>query len=880
MKDVKLLLEKLRISRERELEREVRILLELKKLSDGTNKADEQGAANGGSDTNGGSVANCSSGANCPDGYLHYVRKKLNGVRRKTLFEQSYYRNALNCYDHAEHYSKVLKNTPNHLQGGSEPEWKKEIIQREDLLTFFHAYLVRKYCERNFLKCVHNDFVRSITYTSLEKDLFFNFVSASRCVLARCLQKVEVLSVETQNETLAQLLNRCKNVILGVQRELAALQERDKQIAKEQLVVADEETNDLCSSLAKYFPFLDERFGESRHNAHVKELYGVYAFVYVFSNVFYVSSLAVGGAKAGRLSGELSGDEVGETINHVSDDLHRVASHRFSSHRLSAHHFSLYRTLIEQFAGGDFMELNETMLYFLSRGGSSNSDDILHNLNALRKATSLQSDFFAAMGGKQIGGHSQKKDHTNDCTVNQKTNHIAREEHPPLSPCINHFFYIGIDFDKTIIKKDSYSAFFKILEKHYFKQSVRRGKDTLTEEDISFFDSFSLEKMKDKPEPTIQERIEYIHKLGHWFVRKELEILEELKKDQESKAEAYSKSYYYYLNQVDRVHVNYSMLLSYYDVFKDVDVDVLNGLISEHYERFELNDYFLETFLHLLSHKMSNRDSFYFDVITLNLKKQICLYTIRNSLMRLRDGEEEHQPISVQQPPTHEPLPLPAPLPEDYYRTFKKYFRVYYSKTHTYDKRLRKYTGSFEYNRLKIKHEEYQPRRDGSTGGGEDPPQGVIEKVSLCSFYDKTVIKTRVCSLLGQVNHKLSAFIGDSLIDLDAMLHSDVAILVGHNELLISFCRKHNIVIKPLVCAAAKIELLARSRGAISSNGGTTNNDAASCNGTATHGAGNKFAPLTDQRDEQLNDLYDEREKVIYSTESWLEIGIFFFGDL
>ncbi|GAB68487.1 hypothetical protein PCYB_133610 [Plasmodium cynomolgi strain B] len=843
MKDVKLLLEKLRISRERELEREVKIFLELKKLSDGTPKGDEQNAVATEKGANGVSMA---SDANSPDSYINYVRKKINSVRRKTVFEHSYYRNALNCYDHSEHYKEVIKYTPSDIQETHKSDMKKAIIHREDNhQTFYYSYLVRKYCERNFLNCVHNYFIRSLTYSFLEKNFFFNFLSANLCVLDRCIKQVEVLSVETENENLAHLLNRCRDVILGVYKELATLHGMEKQITEVQMVVDDKETHDVRSSLVKYFPFLDNRFGKSseggsRHDIHMKELYGVYAFIYVFSNVFYVSSLA--------------------------------------------------------YAKADFMELNETMLYFLSRermaqkGGSNHMwSDILQDLNTLKNATALQSEFFAASAVKQIGGHSQ---------VNPNVNHVTRDN-PPLRPCIHQFFYIGIDFDKTIIKKDSYSAFFKILEKHYFKQSVRKGKDNLTKEDVSFFDNFSFEKMKNKPEPTTQEKVEYIHKMGHWFVLKEMEILEMLKKDQANKAEVYSKSYYYYLNQVDKVHVTYSMLLSYYDVFKDVDVDVLNKLISEHYERFELNDYFLEVFLHLLNHKMENRDSFYFDIITLNLKKQICLYTIRNNLLKVRDGEGTTLPLPPPPPrskqgtrsqeeegmPSQKEVGMPphnevgTRSQEDYYRTFKNYFHVYYSKTHTYDKNQRKYTGAFEYSRLKIKHDDYQLRRDGSTNGGRETSQGVIENVSLCSFYDKTLIKTRVCSLLSDINHKLSAFIGDSLIDLDAMLHSDIAILVGHNELLISFCEKHNIVIKPLVCAAAKIELLARRRGGLTSSSsgatGSSNGPTSSRNdGTA------EVAPPTDQREEELNDLYDEKEKVIYSTESWLEIGIFFFGDL
>ncbi|EUD65919.1 hypothetical protein C922_03643 [Plasmodium inui San Antonio 1] len=917
MKDVKLLLEKLRISREKELEREVKIFLELKRLSDGTPKGDEQNAvaterdANGVTNPNGvnNSIGgNNSIGADTPDSYvnyLNYVKKKINNVRRKTVFEKSYYRNVLNCYDHSEHYKEVIKYTAHELQVTPQSELKKAILQRENLLTFYYAYLVRKHCERNFLKCVHNDFIRSLTYTYLEKNLFFNFLSANLCVLSRCIKCVEVLSEETSNENLTHLLNQCRDVILGVYRELATLRGKDKQIETAQLVVDPKESDDVFSSLVKYFPFLNEpsgkssEGGENRHDAHMKDLYGVYAFIYVFSNVFYVSSLAVSRAKVGRhlpvtgmpncyadnqLSGNVDKNTDIHFSNHLSGDLHR---------------FAMYRMCIEQYAKGDFMELNETMLYFLSRermaqkGDSRDSNhtwgDILHDLNALRNATALQSQFFAAIAAKPIIGDSPVHSNVNDAASD-----------PPLLPCINHFFYIGIDFDKTIIKKDSYSAFFKILEKNYYKESVRPGKDTLTEEEIFFFDNFSLDKMQNKPEPTTQERIEWLHKMGQWFVLKEVAILEELKRDRENREEVYSESYYYYLNQVDKIHITYSMLLSYYDMFKDVDVDVLNGLISEHYERFQLNDYFLEVFLHLLNHKMENKDSFYFDIITLNLKKQICLYTIRNNLLKVKEGEGITLPLSPPSPWSKEGAPFQnregAASQEDYYHTFKKYFHVYYSKTHTYDKGQRKYTGSFDYNRLKIKHGEYQPRRDGNDDGGKNP-NGVIEKVSLCSFYDKTLIKTRVCSLLRHINHKLSAFIGDSLIDLDAMLHSDIAILVGHNELLISFCEKHNIVIKPLVCAAAKIELLTRRRGGLttSMNGADrriteastslnratpSSNDATTDVTPTTNFTANKMAPLTEERDEELNDLYDEREKVIYSTESWLEIGIFFFGDV
>lgn len=876
MKDIKLLLEKVRINRERELEKEVKIFLDLKKLNDGTPKGEEQNLV---------ATEKKTTERNSLDSHINYVRKKMNNLRRKTVFEQSYYRNVINCYDHSEHYKEILKYTPVDFSGIQEPELKKAITDRENLLSFYYAYLVRKTCEPNFLKCVHNYFVRSLTYSSLEKNLFFNFLSANLCVLAECIKQVEVLLVENENKNLAQLLQQCRDILLDVYRELCTLQGMDKEITKVQLVVV-EENHDLLNSLVKYFPFLDEHFGKSgegtsRHDTLIKKLYGIYAFIYVFSNVFYLSSLSVSRAKVGQ---------------HLPV---KGMPKEFSESNLNNHlqRFAMYQMYIEQYAKGDFMELNEKMLFLLSREmlaqkGSINYtwDDILHNLNSLKNATALQSEFFAASGVKKIDNPTKGKDEkSKDSISNCNVNHVERN--PPILPCIHQFFYIGIDFDKTIIKKDSYSAFFKILQKHYFKQNVTKGNDTLTEEDIYFFDNFSLEKMKNKPEPTTQEKIQYIHKLGQWFVIKELEILEELKKDQEKKEHVYSQSYYYYMNQVDRVHVTYSMLLSYYDVFKGVDVDVLNNLISEHYERFELSDYFLEVFLHLLNYKMDNRDSFYFDIITLNLKKQICLYTIRNNLLKLKGGEGST--FSPVPPPRHTKEGRVFQNEDDYYETFKKYFHVYYSKTHTYDKAQRKYTGAFEYNRLKIKHSEYQPRKNGNDGQGEvfqgEKPHGEtspdeIERVSLCSFYDKTLIKTRVCSILHNINHKLSAFIGDSLIDLDAMLHSDIAILVGHNELLISFCEKHNIIIKPLVCAAAKIEFLARRKGGLtkSTNGSAIiSNDATTDVESTINCSANKISTLTDdERTGELNDLYDEGEKIIYSTQSWLEIGIFFFGDI
>ncbi|KJP89792.1 hypothetical protein AK88_00500 [Plasmodium fragile] len=843
MKDVKLLLEKLRINREREFEREVKIFLELKKLSDGTPKGDDESTVGIEKDANGVNSRNGTNSpldVNSPNGASNYVRKKINSLRKKTVFEQSYYRNVLNCYDQSDHYKEVIKYTPYDFQGAQETDSKKAITQSENLLIFYYAYLVRKYCERNFLMCVHNDFIRSLTYTCLEENLFLKFVSINLGVLAKCIKQVEVVSEETENENLVQLMNRCRGVMRGVYNELASLQGKDKTNEAAQLVVDgdDGESHHVCSSLKKYFPFLDEPCGKgiqegSANDAHMKKVYEIYAFVYVFASIFYVTSLAISKAKVGRYL-PIRGMPHDCADSRVQSDLQR---------------FAMYRMFIEQYAKGDFMQLNQAMLYFLSRerlltqkeGMSHTCGDILECLNVLRNATALQSEFFAASRVKEVGSHP---------TDNPHVNYIGSGPSPRV-PFINHFFHVAIDFDKTIIKKDSYSAFFKILEKHYFKESVRTGKETLTEEDITFFNNFSLEEMKNKPKPTTQEKIEYIHKLGHWFSLQELDILENLKKDQEKKEQVYSKSYYHFLNEVDKVHVNYSMLLSYYDVFKDVQVDVLNSLISEHYERFELNEFFLEVFLHLLNYKMENRDSFYLDVITLNLKKQICLYTIRNNLLKVRGGT-----FALSPPPP--PSSATAPTEEDYYQTFKKYFHVYYSKTHTYDKGQRKYTGEFEYNRLKIKHGEYQP------GGGNDV--GTIEKVSLSSLYDKTLIQTKVCSLLRHVNHKLSAFIGDSLIDLDAMLHADIAILIGHNELLITFCEKHNIIIKPLVCAAAKIEMLARARNATS--------DVT----PATNGTANKNVSPIDQRGEELKDLYDEKEKVIYSTESWLEIGIFFFG--
>ncbi|SOV82778.1 conserved Plasmodium protein, unknown function [Plasmodium reichenowi] len=483
----------------------------------------------------------------------------------------------------------------------------------------------------------------------------------------------------------------------------------------------------------------------------------------------------------------------------------------------------------------------------------------------------------------------------NDNIINDHINNLK---------CIDEFFHISIDFDKTIIKKDSYSFFYKLLCKHY---NIKKPKDIeLTQEETDFFENMNIENIhkENKKNYTYEERINYIYKISKWYIIKENKLLKELQEKQDI-SNVYSDSYYYYLKKFDQINITHSALISYYDILKDVDINAINSLIYDYYDRFQLNDYFLDVFLRFIQYKQQNNDDFFFDIITLNFKKQIVLYTLQNNIMKL---ENEHpfnvntRKASDNNDNNNNDNNNDNHIDDDdnnnndnhsdddnnnnnnyydyckdnhrdshndkvkhkYYQTFKKYFNVYYSKMYSYDKEKNVYTGGFEYNKLKIKHKNY------------NYSSNKVDYVTILSLFDKTVVRKKVCTIIKNTNHKLSCFIGDSIIDLDAMLSTDIPILLGCNQLVLTFCKKHNIVIKPLIFAAAKIELLKMKKNKTENKSNTKDERTRDINNNEQHESNS----IIDQREKELSEIYDENKKVIYATESWLEIGTFFFGKM
>ncbi|EWC73991.1 hypothetical protein C923_05310 [Plasmodium falciparum UGT5.1] len=512
----------------------------------------------------------------------------------------------------------------------------------------------------------------------------------------------------------------------------------------------------------------------------------------------------------------------------------------------------------------------------------------------------------------------------NDNIINDHINNLK---------CIDEFFHISIDFDKTIIKKDSYSFFYKLLCKHY---NIKKPKDIeLTQEETDFFENINIENIhkENKTNYTYEERINYIYKISKWYIIKENKLLKELQ-EKEDISDVYSDSYYYYLKKFDQINITHSVLISYYDILKDVDINAINCLIYDHYDNFQLNDYFLDVFLRFIQYKQHNNNTFFFDIITLNFKKQIVLYTLQNNIMKLenehpfnvttseatynndnnnndnnndnnnndnnndnyckdnhsdhnnnndnyckdnhsdhnnnndnycKDNHSDHNNNNNDNyckdngRDSHNDQ-----VKHKYYQTFKKYFNVYYSKMYSYDKEKNVYTGEFEYDKLKIKHKNY----NGSSNK--------VDYVTILSLFDKTVVRKKVSTIIKNTNHKLSCFIGDSIIDLDAMLSTDIPILLGCNQLVLTFCKKHNIVIKPLIFAAAKIELLKMKKNKTESKSNTKGERTVHIHKNEQHESNS----IIDQREKELSEIYDENKKVIYATESWLEIGTFFFGKM
>ncbi|SBT72304.1 conserved Plasmodium protein, unknown function [Plasmodium malariae] len=1108
MKDIKLLLEKLRTRREKEFDKDVKILIDLKKHIhvSRTKKGYKSSVTE---------EDNCLSSENFKN-CIVYVEKVYKNLKRKTLYEHSYYSNVINSYHKSSHYNAIMNYSDDDstsrgsrfisgmiscinsgsTDNGSCLPFSPLGVRTEknvNLIKFFHMYLIRKYCEKSFYKCLHSEFTRAITYNYLDTNHFYKCLESELYLLYSYIQLFSSVLLKNENINEQHPIRMCSELLSNIYEQLNVLRKKG---TSKNVQPYDEEKSVPHNSIIKYVYFIVHFLSKNKNYNYLNLLYGIYSFIYIFSNVYYTCFMSFNKVKAEKYIEAHDQKKINYEAK-LSSNERVVFPHGDKSYEDK---FILYYKYINEYANVNFMELNEFLLYFLSKESVHKNNyhfnDIMKDLNIIKYATNLQKLFFTQVftstqkddilhhNGKYTAirrnickkictvtensplyldltpekkeafqkyveliredgnsvystnyaqgsnsnetsiclsnsGEGSPRLHIHqECLVNSQFDHLffeqttfniddalfpkngnekgkmlegitseefsgtgekefKRNDHINMEGvkqnerfsttdndekkrgwkeekeyflknfndiyegeenrlhCIDEFYYIAIDFDKTIIKKDSYSFFFKMLERKYYKSSYSKGnvnKDgsgnengigigngkgaKLTQEDIHFFKSFSMDKMKEKKIHSVEERIEYLHKINEWFIIEENTILEKLE-DEKNISEPYSDSYYYYLKLVDNLHVSYSMLIAYYDILKDINVDVLNNLINESYDNFQVNDYFLEVFLHLMNHKQKNRKTFYFDIITLNLKKQICLYTIRNNLLKVKgvpiqSGVLHNSSSTTTTTATttaattaattatttaattattglgENSTSLPLPVNEctseqvedthdenDYYQIFKKYFNVYYSKTHTYDKEKRIYTGNFEYNKLKIKHEKY------------NEADSIEEKVTLCSLFDKTRIKTKVCSLLTNINHNLSAFIGDSLIDLDAMLSADIPILIGHNDLLIKFCEKHSIMIKPLVFAAAKVEQLKRRNRNRNINGNINNYESVKSD-TIEYIEGmhqkkvapGKFISITTERSEQLNDIYDENKKIIYSTESWLEIGIFLFGDI
>ncbi|CRH03931.1 conserved Plasmodium protein, unknown function [Plasmodium relictum] len=935
MKDIKLLIEKLRITREKEFEKDVKILLDMKKhidlLHSGNNDIEN-------------SLKNFNNS-------IRYVEKIYSELKKKTIFQHSYYNNVINNYKKSSYYNTVMNyNTIND--------------RNENLVNFFHMYLIRKYCEKSFYACLHNKFTRSITYNYLEKKDFHKYIDSDLYFLYSYIQTFSYVLLKNENLNM-HLMKLCSEMISRIYEELILLRKKAKY---RNVQLYNEENYIPHNSLIKYVYFIVEFLSKNKNYNYLNILYGVYSCIYVFSNVYYTCSLSFNNLKVENYIDKKKNDN-------KNDD---------------EDNFILYYKYINEYSGCDFMKLNEMLLYFISKEKLKSNfgfNDILKDFNIVKYTTILERLFFTEIFVKNnndlidnekfkfikinifkkicsifdssplyfefplanenfcynyidekernISGSSNLKkisknenkekclsnnelhhyffekakfnidnvffekylnntikgnvhnienkgstcdtvtnNNINDNTINNnRVNDWKAEKEYFLKlfndnyldkkhylECINEFYYIGIDFDKTIVKKDSYSFFFKLLKKYY--NYNKKEEINLTQDDIYFFDNITIEQLKNKKEFPPEERIYHLHKISQWFTLKEEMFLSKLKEKNDI-SEVYSDSYYYFLKLIDDYNMKYSILLSYYDIFNGVNVDIINKAINEAYEELELNDYFLEVFLNLIRFKQKNAENFYFDIITLNLKKELCLIPLNNILTKLdnlsyekkldninnaNNAYEEHYNSKNYEKSCNQ-LNNNNKV-SNYYNSFKKYFNIYYSKSQMYDKEKRKYTGEFKHNQLKIKYNKYTQMNK-------------VENVSLISVFDKTLIKNKVCSLLTKVNHKLSCFIGDSLLDIDAMLSADIPILIGNSKIVTMFCEKHNILIKPLVLAGAKIELL------------KLKNKHNSCISMKE-----KFMSITKEREKQINEMYDENHKIIYSTESWLEIGIFLFGNI
>ncbi|CRG95725.1 conserved Plasmodium protein, unknown function [Plasmodium gallinaceum] len=945
MKDIKLLIEKIKINREIEFEKDVKLLLDMKKYNDALNHSNKNDKEN---------YMNSKNFNNS----IGYVEKIYNEIKKKTIFEHSYYNNLINNYNKSSYYNTIMN-------------YNTVSDKNENLINFFHMYLIRKYCEKNYYICLHNRFIRSITYSYLEKKNFLKYIDSDLYFLYSYIKTFSYILLKNENLNM-YLIKLCSEIMSIIYEKLNLL--RTKATYKN-VQLYDEENYIPHNNLIKYIYFVVEFLCKNENYNYLNILYGVYSCIYVFSNVYYTCALSFNNLKAENYIKK----KKDENKNYDEDN------------------FILYYKYINEYSNCDFMRLNEMLLYFISKEklkNNCNFNDILKDFNIVKYTTILQRMFFMEIFSKNnndliynekfkfirinifkkiysifdrcplylelpledknlcdkyinekekkfyINNNSNKmqnvindlkqnsEDENKSCLDNKEVHHYFFEEakfniddmffkkylnntikeninnnenigticksitdnninknidnstnnwHSEKEyflkmfndnylekkhylECINEFCFIGIDFDKTITKKDSYFFFFKLLKKYY---NYKNTEVKLTQDDISFFDNFSVEQMKNKKEFSPEERMDYLCKISQWIVLKEKNFLKQLE-EKNNISDAFSDSYYYFLKIINDSIVKESLLLSYYDIFKDVNIDIINKTINESYEELELNDYFMETFLNLISFKQKNPQDFYFDIITLNFKKELCSFLLKNTLIKLDKLNFNQKLNSINNTYTEEEYykkkndkNLSSQFnnndenkTNDYYNSFKKYFNIYYCKSYIYDKKKRKYTGEYKNNQLKIKYNKYSN-------------ENKIEKVSLNSVFDKTLIKNKVCSLLKNKDHKLSCFIGDSLFDIDIMLNVDIPILLGNNNIFIKFCEKHNILIKPLVLAGAKIEFLKLKN---------KHNE----NVNMKEG----FMSIRKEREKQINEIYDENNKIIYYAESWMEICIFLFGNI
>lgn len=441
--------------------------------------------------------------------------------------------------------------------------------------------------------------------------------------------------------------------------------------------------------------------------------------------------------------------------------------------------------------------------------------------------------------------------------------------------CIDYFCYIGIDFDKTITVKDSYSYLHKMIIECYGEPVVKKVQLTLTEEEIHFFDNILTVSWEGKKEFSKEERILYLAKINRWFSLKEEEILQELQ-NKKDVSNIYDESYSHFLQLIDHLNYRYTALTSYYDLVKDVEIDKLNQAIFEKYEDLKLRDYFLNFFLNAVNYKQKRKErDFYFDVITLNCMETLCLSAIKNNLKKTilanvdaddgvvcfkgkeekgkeKDKEKEKQnDIMSRNGNDHGNNNINDD--GEWFQKIKKHFNIYYSKSYECDKEKVKYTGFIDNMELEIHSSNYS----------DDTK---VEKMRFRSLYDKTKILKTVHSFIKNKNNKLTCFIGDSLYDLDVLLSVDIPIIIGRCKMLSVFCEKHNIVIKPLILAAAKLEYI-------------VNTNQKKREPMEQINMLQRLHNLKNERNEALVDIFDEHKKVFYSAQGWLEIGIFFFGN-